>query len=137
MIRPRVGSEVTVVVRNISACKPVFVPLWNDWTASSPQTYRYTGTVVKPDYWMRTDEFNLTTGEADFPVRTIDLKNVVSIDDVNVDGKSASQVTSKIIKGSKGNEYVVTLNNGVAETCTCPAFLYRGGRCKHLAIASA
>ena len=134
--RPNVGSQVTVVVRNTGAHKRVFVPLWNDWTVASPETLTYTGTVVKPDYWMRTDEFNLTTDRKDFPIRTINLRNVVSIDGAKVLDLANSGIEVKSITGSKGNVYTVTVNNGVAETCTCPAFIYRGGRCKHLAMAS-
>ena len=135
-MRPQVGKEVTIVVRNF-VYKSVFVPLWNDWTIASPETSTYKGKVVKNDYWMKTDEFNLTTGLSNFPIRTISLKNVISIDGVNVIGQVKEKLEVKLIKGSKGNEYTVTLRNGVAETCTCPAFIYRGGRCKHLPLASA
>lgn len=133
---PKVGSQVTVVVRNF-VHKPVFVTLWDDWTIASPETSERIGTVVRSDSWMKSDEFNLTTGQPYFPIRTISMKNVVSMDGVLVVQKPADKVETKIIKGSKGNEYTVTLTNDVAEKCTCPAFIYRGGRCKHLAIASA
>ena len=133
---PQVGKEVTIVVRNTGAHRRVFVPLWNDWTAPSPETLTYKGTVVKNNYWMNVDEFNMTTGQKDFPIRTIRLKNVLSIDGVKIDQRAAGGITTKTIKGSKGNQYTVTLNNGVAEKCTCPAFIYRGGQCKHLALAS-
>lgn len=136
-MRPNVGQQVTVVTRNLNAHIRVFVPLWNDWTAVSPETNTYKGTVVKSDPWMKVDEFNMTTGQQSFPVRTVGMKNVISVNGVNVVHKPADKITSKLIKGSKGNEYTVTLTNGVAEKCTCPAFIYRGGRCKHLALASA
>lgn len=124
-----------MVVRNFGH-KPVFVPLWNDWTVETPPTTTYTGTVVKRDYWMKSDEFNLTTDLPHFPVRTISMKHVVTLNGKTPDQLSGG-ATTKTIKGSKGNEYVVTLNDGVAETCTCPGFKYHGGRCKHLALASA
>ena len=135
-MRPQVGKEVTVIVRNFCH-KPVFVPLWNAWTTPSPETSTYKGQVVKSDYWMKVNEFNLTTGEPRFPIRTVSLDNVISIDGVNVLHQTADKVETKTIKGSKGNEYVVTLTNGVAEHCSCPGFKYHGGRCKHLAMTSA
>lgn len=132
-MRPQVGKEVTIVVRNF-VYKSVFVPLWNDWTIASPETSTYKGKVVKNDYWMKTDEFNLTTGLSNFPIRTISLKNVISVDGVNVVQQAADKVETKTIKGSKGNEYIVTITNGVAEHCTCPGFKYHGGQCKHLSV---
>ena len=36
------------------------------------------------------------------------------------------------VKGSKGNTYIVAVENGQS-SCTCPGFKYRG-QCKHLAI---
>ncbi len=136
LARPTVGSTITVVVKNLMAFKPVWVPLWNDYTAKSDETFTFKGTVVRPDPWLKTDEFNLTSDLPHFPIRTISLKHVVSIDGAAQSAVEGEKIESKIVKGSKGNEYTVMLTNGVAETCTCPAFRYRGGRCKHLAIAS-
>jgi hypothetical protein len=134
-MRPQVGKQVTVVCKNYGH-PPVFVPLWNDWTLASPETNTYVGTVVKSDYWMKVDEFNLTTGQRNYPIRTISLKNVISIDGVNVAQQPTDKVEMKTIKGSKGNEYIVTVTNGVAEHCTCPGFKYHGGQCKHLSLTS-
>lgn len=134
--RPKVGSQVTVVVRNLMAHKPVYIPFLDMWSPKSEETFTFTGTVLKSDPWMRSDEFNLTSGLSHFPVRTINLKNVVSLNGVEQGVVEQDNVQTKIVKGSKGNEYVVMVRNGVAETCTCPAFRFRGGRCKHLALAS-
>ena len=50
-----------------------------------------------------------------------------------IDGKTVTKVESKtitkVIKGSKGNEYIVTGSNG-KWTCTCPGFQFRHS-CKH------
>ena len=51
--------------------------------------------------------------EIDWPNVKLQLSNVV------------------IVKGSKGDEYSVNLDD---QTCSCPAFKFRGG-CKHVAMA--
>jgi hypothetical protein len=89
---------------------------------------------MRPDEWLKTDEFNLSTGLPHFPVRTISLKNVVSINGMDVKQIKGDDVKVVNIQGSKGNSYEVIVRNGVAETCTCPAFRFRGGRCKHLSM---
>lgn len=132
-MRPQVGTEVTVVVKG-HGHPQVFVPMYNQMTPASPDTLTYTGTVTRPDVWLKNDEFNLTTNIKSFPIRTISLKNVVSIDGSKVSAQTDSFKTVTV-QGSKGNTYEVLVRNGVAETCSCPAFLYRGGRCKHLSIA--
>ena len=52
----------------------------------------------------------------------------VSFEPANVDVNIIETVT-KIIKGSKGQEYVVTL--GLKKSCTCPGFTFRH-TCKHI-----
>ena len=132
-MRPAVGSKVTVVTK-YNGHKPVWVPMWNSFTPASPETVTYTGTVMKPDPWMKVDEFNLSTDLPHFPVRTISLKNVVSINGAGVNQVKGDDVKVVNVEGSKGNTYEVIVRNGVAETCTCPAFRFRGGRCKHLSM---
>lgn len=129
---PQVGQVVKVVCRNIGTHKPVFVPSWNDWTPSSPETVTYVGVVVKRDYWLKDDEFNMTSKDKRFPIRTIRMTNVVSINGEDVDSASGDKVETRIVKGSKGNVYTVVIRNGVAESCTCPGYRFHNGRCKHL-----
>ena len=137
MQRPAPGTKVTVVVRNLMAYKPVYIPFLDMYSPKSNETETYTGTVLKSDPWMRTDEFNMTSDLPHFPVRTINMRHVVSLNGAEQGEQPAmDNIKTKIVKGSKDNEYVVVLRNGVAETCTCPAFRFRGGRCKHLAVAS-
>lgn len=39
-----------------------------------------------------------------------------------------------VVEGSNGAEYMVTMENGRATSCTCPGYKFRR-TCKHLAIA--
>ena len=73
----------------------------------------------------------LTTGIKDFPVRVIERSHIVSIDNARVkQPKLASVKLTKIVKGSKGDEYVVTKENG-KWSCTCTGFQFRR-KCKHV-----
>jgi hypothetical protein len=38
--------------------------------------------------------------------------------------------STKVVKGSKGNEYILDLDEG---TCTCPGFKFRG-KCRHILV---
>lgn len=128
--RPQIGSVIEVVVkRTIPA--PVFVPDWNK-TVSLDETMTYTGTVAKPFPWTRPDEFTMTTNIPYFPVRTIRLGSVVSIN--GVEGEKVEETDTRVVtvEGSKGNQYFVVIRNNVAESCSCPAFSFRKQRCKHM-----
>jgi hypothetical protein len=74
------------------------------------------------------DSLALSTGISDFPVRVIPRSWIVSIDGTAYTHTS-SQTTTRIVKGSKGEEYTVTL--GAKPTCTCTGFQFRR-TCKHI-----
>jgi len=74
------------------------------------------------------DSIALSTGIADFPIRVIPREWIVSIDGAAYTHAS-SQTQTKIVKGSKGEEYVVTL--GAKPSCTCTGFQFRR-TCKHI-----
>jgi hypothetical protein len=74
------------------------------------------------------DALALSTGIADFPVRVIPRAWIVSIDGTAY-SHTSSQTTTRIVKGSKGEEYVVTM--GAKPTCTCTGFQFRK-TCKHI-----
>jgi hypothetical protein len=74
------------------------------------------------------DSLALSTGISDFPVRVIPRAWIVSIDGAAY-AHTSSQTTRRIVKGSKGEEYVVTL--GARPSCTCTGFQFRK-TCKHI-----
>lgn len=90
----------------------------------------YEGDEVKCGKWEDANEMLcLTTGIDFFPVRSIPRKHIHSIDGTSViHAPIKTEVKTRIVKGSKGQEYVVTL--GAKKSCTCPGFVFRHS-CKH------
>ena len=74
------------------------------------------------------DSIALSTGIADFPVRVIPRAWIVSINGAAYSHTSSPTQTKKV-KGSKGEEYVVTM--GARPSCTCTGFQFRK-TCKHI-----
>ncbi len=101
----------------------------NVWFFEQPEFFEYEGEEVKVKH-ATVDELALSTGNPEWPVRIIQRKQIVKIDGKTVK-KSVAEVVTKVIKGSKGNEYVVTGSNG-KWNCTCPGFQFRKS-CKHTA----
>ena len=88
---------------------------------------KFEGVVVNPYRWLSTNEFCLQTGNKEFPVSVINLANVVNMKILN---GSASKTRKFKVKGSKGDEYLVTLVND-NYSCHCIGFKYHG-KCKHI-----
>jgi len=87
----------------------------------------YEGEEIKVK-WVKDHELALTTGEKDLPFRVIQRSLIVNIDNVAVT-QQPSAVQTKVVKGSKGEHYVVTL--GPTPSCTCSGFTFRK-TCKHV-----
>lgn len=96
-----------------------------------PEFITYEGDEVKCGKWEDPAEVLCLTTDIDFfPVRSIQRKHIYSIDGNSVlHVPTKKETVTKIIKGSKGQEYVVTL--GSKKTCTCPGFTFRH-TCKHI-----
>lgn len=127
---PKIGMEVTVKVRNAMAD---FRHLY----ASNviPEYLTFTGTVVANEKWL-TNHLSITTGIKSFPVRSIDMARVVSINGAKAKVSASAVVAPKsrtwFVKGSKGNTYTVTEENG-RRSCTCVGYEFRR-QCKHLNV---
>lgn len=98
------------------------------WFFEQPEFFEYEGEEVKVK-WAKPDELALTTGNPEFPVRIIQRNTIISIDGSSV-AQSESKATTKVVKGSKGQEYIVTHADG-KWNCTCPGFQFRK-TCKHV-----
>ena len=106
---PSVGSTITVDCQYI--------------TKSST----FTGVFVNPYRWLSADEFCLQTDNKEFPVSVINLANVV---DIKILNGSATKTRKFKVKGSKGDEYLVTLSDN-HYSCHCIGFKYHS-KCKHI-----
>jgi hypothetical protein len=91
----------------------------------------YEGDETKLKHIDQNEYLCLTTGLKDFPVRVINRNKIVSIDNNQIKQAKVSSVKlTKIVKGSKGDEYIVTKENG-QWSCTCVGFQFRR-KCKHV-----
>lgn len=90
--------------------------------AYCPSEVEYIGHVVHYS-WLSENEFGLTTGDMDAPVRILDKRDIVKawIDRSNI-GDNVSIVDDK---------YIVTAGPFKRYSCTCTAYKYRN-RCSHI-----
>ena len=65
---------------------------------------------------------------------TLDFVSALEVNGQAAETLSANQIGTQVInvKGSKNNEYVVTVENGTAVKCTCPQNTFRRAVCKHM-----
>ncbi len=89
----------------------------------------YEGKEVKVK-WAKDHELALMCDDA-VGLRIIQRKNIREIDGKPYEySEGVAETITKIVQGSKGAEYLVTL--GANPSCTCPGFTFRG-TCKHVA----
>lgn len=120
------GDVVTIKVRN---------PVWSMRKAYAsyvqiPEYNTYSGTVIRNHKAIRPDQIGLTTGEAKFDMRVIDINRIVGFEEAPEAVKAKSAFKTWTVKGSKNNEYIVTQDHN-QYTCTCPGYGFRRA-CKHV-----
>lgn len=98
------------------------------WFFTQPEFFEYEGAEFSAK-WIRPDQLGLSTGNPEWPVRVIARKNILSINNQPVE-QTTSSVKTFTVKGSKGDEYLVTIGAGKAD-CTCSGFQFRR-TCKHI-----
>ena len=118
---PNVGSKIRIKVRDTFG--PRMIPPRADHRF-------YEGTVVDK-YKCLDPSYFCMTGDANWPVRSIKADNVLDIEYLEGSGTVLrNDVKVWTVKGSKGNEYLVTMDRG-NYSCTCPGFGFRRA-CKHV-----
>ena len=91
--------------------------------AYSPSEVEYVGHVVPRSSWLSENEFFLTTGDIDAPVRILDKRDVIK---AWVDKSNRGDNVSIV-----DNKYVVTAGPFKRYSCTCTAYKYRS-KCSHI-----
>lgn len=120
-IIPSVGSEVRVVIQS---------PNYNIFTSKEnpKQQTVIAGRVIRPLAHVAANNFCVATGNPQFPVSVISIKNCVEI---KVLSGNTNTIKTFEVRGSKGSVYTVT-KAGQHFSCTCPGFKFHGGKCKHI-----
>ena len=91
---PTVGQTITALVKPTGAL--------GDTVEKT-----FEGTVVPCD-WLKDNQFAMSTGIKDFPIRVINIEHVISINGGTVAQHEASPITTRIVQGSKGATYTVS-----------------------------
>ena len=91
--------------------------------AYSPSEVEYVGHVVPRQSWLSKNEFALTTGDYDAPVRILDKRDIVA---AWVDRSELSDNVTVV-----DDKYIVTAGPFKRYSCTCTAYKYRS-RCSHI-----
>ena len=117
---PSANSVVKVIVskRNI-----------NYYTSESKpfEDYIIEGVVVDNPKWADANSITIETGNKDFPVSMISIKNIKNVEIIK--GSTSDSTKYFNIQGSKGSTYVVSVREN-QYSCTCTGFKYHG-KCKH------
>lgn len=97
------------------------------WFFEQPEFFEYEGDAVHVK-WLNPNQLGMSTGNPEWPMRVIPRDWIVSIDDV---AHTQSTVVNKTftVKGSRGEDYIVTV--GKTNHCTCSGFQFRK-ICKHV-----
>lgn len=85
------------------------------------------GVVVNNPKWVDANSITIETGNKDFPVSIISIKNIKKVDIIK--GSTSDSTKYFNIQGSKGSTYVVSVREN-QYSCTCTGFKYHG-KCKH------
>ena len=118
-----VGKMIKVTVKGFK---------WSCSNADTRPNYNtYVGRYLPRPSWLSDNEFMLTTGDIDAPVRIIDKRDVT---EVLID-KTNRPDNVYLVDGEK-RKYVVTSGPFGRFSCDCTAYNYRK-RCNHIAEVKA
>ena len=101
----------------------------NYYTSESKpfEDYIIEGVVVNNPKWADANSITIETGNKDFPVSMISIKNIKNVEIIK--GSTSDSTKYFNIQGSKGSTYVVSVREN-QYSCTCTGFKYHG-KCKH------
>jgi hypothetical protein len=122
-MKPAINREVTVKTRAPNCLMQI-------------EENVYHGRVV-PVRWLNDNQFAMSTGIQDFPVRVLEWTNVIELDGEPVSHEPRTAITTVQVQGKpnpktgKANVYDVRVQNGRGISCSCPGFNFRH-TCHHL-----
>ena len=126
MQRPQPGSVIEIEIEY--AMDRNMIP-----PRTEPRRLR--GEVLKSYRWLTDREFCLS-GDAAWPIRVINLGNVVRLEYISGSGTEVNTaVRSWEVRGSAGNRYLVT-RDATGWSCDCKGFQFRRN-CRHITEVSA
>jgi len=126
MQRPQPGSVIEIEIEY--AMDRNMIP-----PRTEPRRLR--GEVLKSYRWLTDREFCLS-GDAAWPIRVINLGNVVRLEYISGSGTEVNTaVQTWEVRGSAGNRYLVT-RDATGWSCDCKGFQFRRN-CRHITEVSA
>lgn len=121
---PQPGSQIEIDV--VDPIAPRQIP-------PGPPHKTYRGEVLPSYRWLTDREF-CVSGDRDWPVRVVNIVNVLRIRILSGSSRSVqTDVRTYSIAGSGGNHYQVT-RSPAGWHCDCKGFQFRG-RCRHVTEA--
>lgn len=117
-----IGSVVKVKVRNTHIISPMFI--------NNPDVYE--SKVLKSEKYDDANTIRLASTNPYAKVHVIPLRKVIEVDGQPFSYKSQPAPKVHTVSGSKGAVYQVTINPTGNNHCTCSAYQFRGGNCKHI-----
>ena len=121
-----IGDYIVVEVYSPNHLLPALFP-------DAKSSIVYQGEVLRSEGGDPPNSFRMT-GNKDMPVRVIAWKNVISLNDEPTGNRPATpknKTFRTVIKGSKGAEYHVEINEDGEGTCECVGFIRRR-HCRHI-----
>jgi len=123
------NSEVGAVITLVTQHSESYMFSDEKWRYSTYENV----TVLEPEKWMKSNQVKISSDTPTMPFRTIEISNIYSVNGEQIAVPNVVDIQRVQIDGSKGNQYTVILEDGIAVSCTCPGFAYRK-QCRHLAV---
>lgn len=93
---------------------------------------RYAGTVLQSAEYDDANTVRITSDNDNVPVRVVPKRWITQVNGEAYSFAAEPVPQAHTVGGSKGAVYEVIIDPNGNHKCTCPAFAFRGGNCKHI-----